>query len=278
MSVGKLVHYGLPLSNVVAAGVATNNITPGRTLELMQFELGGTALTKAMLSLIRIKANGKTIIEGSGTNLEKLNAYRGGYAANAAFMDIPFADYCMGSELDRMVGAFDTSVGILNLTSEVTIAGATAPVITPILVESAQQKDASGNAAPYAALLGKTLQYPFNIANGGQLPITVPFGQANGAIIKRFHVISNGGFMTAAKVKQDGLVIHESVAAENAYMQTKFGKVPQPLMYTIDFVMDGNVRKALDTRDTKSLEWLLTFSAADSGIVLVEYLDTLGNL
>lgn len=278
MSVGKLTHYGLPLSNVVAAGVATANITPGRTIELYQLKLGGTALTKAMLSLIKIKANGKTIIEGSGTNLEKLNAYRGGYTENAAFMDIPFADYSLNNELDRMVGAFDTSRGIANITAEVTVAGATAPVITPILVETGQQKDNEGNAAPYSGLLAKTLQYPFNIANGGKLPITVPFGPQNGAIIKRFHVISNGGFMTGATVKQDGLVIHESIAAENAYMQAKFKRVPQANMYSIDFVIDGNVRKALDTRDSRSLEWLLDFSAADSGTVLVEYLDPLGNL
>jgi hypothetical protein len=84
--------------------------------------------------------------------------------------------------------------------------------------------------------------------------------------------------MTGATVKQDGLVIHESITSENQYLQTKFGRVPQTNMYTIDFVLDGNVAKALDTRDSKSLEWLLTFSGADSGTVLVEYLDPLGNL
>ena len=47
---------------------------------------------------------------------------------------------------------------------------------------------------------------------------------------------------------------------------------------TIDFVLDGNVKKALDTRNARSLEWLFTISAAGSGTVLVEYLDPLGNL
>ena len=37
-------------------------------------------------------------------------------------------------------------------------------------------------------------------------------------------------------------------------------------------------RKALDTRNARSLEWLFDFSAADSGTVYVEYLDPLGNL
>lgn len=276
MAVGKLITYGLPFSNVVPSGTATNQVTPGRTLENFQIKLGGTALTKSMLSLVRVKANGKTIIEGSGTELDKLNAYRGN-ATNAAFLDIHFADYSLNNEFDRMVSAFDTSTGISNITSEVTIAGATAPVLTPILVQSAQQKSRNGEALPFAPLLAKVLRYPFSQATGGRLAVTVPFGAQNGAIIKRLHVL-HGGNMTGATVKQDGLVIHESVADENAYMQTKHGRVPQSNMYTIDFVVDGDIRKALDTRDARSLEWLFDFSAADSGTVIVEYLDLLGNL
>lgn len=276
MSVGKLTRYGLPYSNVVATGIATNNITPGRTLELLTLKLGGTALTKAMIDLVKIKANGKVIIEGSGAQLDKLNAYRG-HASDNAFLDVPFADASMLSEFDRMVSAFDTSQGVLNITTEVSINGATAPQLTPILVESAAQKDRAGAAAPFAQLFRKVLRYPYNIANGGRLPMTVPFGEQNGSIIKRMHVF-HGGAMTGATVKQDGLVIHESVKAENEYHQKRHGRVPQANVYTIDFVADGNIAKALNTKTARSLEWLFDFSAADNGYVLVEYLDTLGNL
>lgn len=275
MSVGKLTRYGLPFSNVTANGTATNQITPGRTLENFRLKLGGT-FTKAMITLLRIKANGKTIIEGSGTQLDMINAYRGESTA-AAFLDLQFADYKMLSEIDRMVGAFDTSLGIQNITTEVTIAGATAPVLTPILVESANQKAPNGDAVPFAGLMSKILSYPFNVSTGGKLAVNVPFGPQSGAIIKRFHVF-HGGQMTGATVKQDGLVIHESVTAENQFGQQKAGRVPQSNVYTIDFVLDGNIKKALDTRDARSLEWLLDFSAASSGTVLVEYIDPLGNL
>lgn len=275
MSVGKLQRYGLPFANVVNSGTATNQITPGRTLELLQLKLGGT-FTKAMITLFKLKANGRTLIEGTGTELDKINAYRG-IANNAAFLDVAFFDEQMFDHLDRQVTSFDTSQGVSNITTEVTIAGATSPVLTPILVESASQKNRTGDAAPYATLVGKILRYPFSIANGGQLPVTVPFGKDSGAIIKRMHVF-HGGNMTGATVKQDGLVVHESVQAENANMQARSGRVPQTNVYTIDFVTDGNIRNALDTRDAKSLEWLMTFSAADNGYILVEYLDTLGNL
>ncbi len=276
MSIGKLIRYGLPFSNVVATGTATNQITPGRTLENFKLKLGGTSLTKAMLTAIKVKANGKVIIEGTGAELEKLNAYRG-ETTNAAYLDIPFADYCLNNEFDRMVSAFDTSLGIANITTEVTVTGATAPTLTPIVVESAAQKSRGGEYQPFAPLVAKVLKYPYNIASGGRLPITVPFGPQNGAIIKRLHVL-HGGNMTGATVKQDGLVIHESLKAENEQEQVRMGRVPQANMYTLDFVVDGDIRKALDTRDAKSLEWLFDFSAADTGSVIVEYIDLLGNL
>lgn len=275
MSVGKLTRYGLPFSNVVANGTATNQITPGRTVETFQLKLGGT-FTKAMITMLKLKANGKVFFECSGSDLDKLNAYRG-EASDAAFLNVPFADFSLDGEIDMMVGAFDTSLGIANITSEVTIVGATAPVLTPILVESAKQTGKDGQTLPFGPIMTKVLRYPFSIATGGTLPVTVPFGPQNGAIIKRLHVF-HGGNMTGATVKQDGLVIHESVKAENEYMQKRHGLVPQANVYTIDFVPDGFVKKALDTRDARSMEWLFTFSAADVGNVYVEYLDTLGNL
>ncbi len=275
MSVGKLTRYGLPFSNVVPSGTATNQVTPGRTLENLRLKLGGTALTKAMVSLFKLKANGKVIMECTGTQLDAINAYRG-EATAAAFLDVQFADYSMIAELDRMVGAFDTSQGISNITSEVTIAGATAPVLTPILIESAQQKARDGTAAPFAGLISKVLSYPFSQSTGGRLAVNLPFGNT-GSIIKRIHVFHTGT-VTGATMKEDGLVIHESVAAENQFDQTKAKRVPQANVYTIDFVLDGNIKKALDTRNARSLEFLLDFSAAGSGTVLVEYLDPLGNL
>ena len=275
MSVGKLTRYGLPYSNVVAAGVATNQITPGRTLESLRLKLGGTTFAKSNISTLKVKANGKVIVDTNGADLDKINAYRG-ITQEANFLPIDFADYSLNNELDRMVGAFDTSVGISNITTEVTISGATAPTLAAILTESAVQKNNKGDAAPYAPLISKLLSYPFSISTGGRLPITVPFGPQSGSIIKRLHVMSST--MTGATVKQDGLVVHESLLVENQNDQKRFKLVPQANMYTIDFCIDGDIRKALDTRDAKSLEWLFDFSAASTGTVYVEYLDPLGNL
>ena len=273
MAVGKLTRKGLPFSNVVPTGIATNIVTPGRTLEVMTLKLGGTSLTKAMLANIRMKANGKVIVEATGAQLDAVNKYRG-ETANAGYLDLNFADMSMLSELDRMVGAFDTSQGIANITTEVEIDGATAPTLEPILLESARS---TPREAAYAGLICKLLSYPWNIANGGRLPVQLPFGPQHGAIIKRMHFFHTGN-MTGITIKQDGLVIHESLTAENEYAQVKAGRVPQSGVYTVDFVLDGNIAKALNTRDAKSLEVLADYSAADNGTILIEYLDPLGNL
>lgn len=275
MPVGKTTRKALPYQNVVAAGTATNQITPGKTITNIQLELGGTALTKAMLSLIEIKANAKTIYIGSGTQIDKMNAYRG-LTANAAYLDIAFEDLVGLDIADRVVGALDTTMGIASLTTEVTIAGASAPTLAAILYEQAPQVQKDGKQSPMAGLIAKTLRYPFSVANGGQQAMNFPFGPKSGAIIKRVHVLNAN--MTGATVKENAVVIHESTTARNQYEQTRMGRVPQAGMYTIDFVIDGDMRKAFDTTRSDSVEWLFDFSAADNGYVLIEYIDRLGNL
>jgi hypothetical protein len=276
MGASKIIRYGLPFSNVTANGVATCQVTPGRTLQTIRLELGGTTFTKAMITNLRVKANGKIIIEGSGTQIDNLNAYRG-QATSANFLDISFLDLTGFDVIDRYVGAFDTSIGIANITIEVTIAGATAPTLQAILIESAAQKDRQGNAAGFAPLIAKILKYPFSQATGGRLAVTLPFGPQSGSVIKRVHVF-NGGNISDVTVKEDGIIFFEQTVAENTFRLTQAGRVVQTNCYTIDFVDQGEVSNALNTTTSKSIEWLLNFSAADSGEILVEYLDPLGNL
>jgi hypothetical protein len=91
MAVGKLLRLGLPFSNVVATGVATASVTPGRTIHRIILKLGGTSLTKAMLTLIKVKANGKVVFEGTGSQIDKLMTYRG-ITANAAYLTLDFSE------------------------------------------------------------------------------------------------------------------------------------------------------------------------------------------
>ncbi|MDR0673508.1 MAG: major capsid protein P2 [Zoogloeaceae bacterium] len=287
MSLGTLVREGLPFSNVVGTGVATSTITPGRSIETFRMKISGTdtgggqnpvvkGFTPEHIRLFRLKANGKVIIEASGAEIQTLQKYRG-QPVSEKFLDIDFTDESMNSRFDREVTNFDTSYGIANLTTEVHIEGANAPVIKPILIESAQKKNSDGTYSNWAALFLKILRYPYSQANGGRLPFQVPFGAQSGAIIKRLHVF-HGGNLEFLTLKQDGLVLFEQSAEENEYRQVKAGRVPQENVFTVDFVVDGSIAEVLNTKDARSLEWLIDFGAADNGTVIVEYVDTLGNL
>lgn len=273
MSVGKIRKYDLPYSNVAASGVATNMIALGRTIEDLTLKLGGASFTKAMITDIKVKANGKPIQQGTGTQFDKINAFRG-EATNAAYLNLPFMDKRGLTEADRMVGAIDSSQ-LQSLTTEITISGATAPTLLSMSNESAPQSTTGG--APVADLIHKVLRYPFSVSAGGQLSVPLPFGPNNGARIKRMH-IEHTGNCTNMLIKQNGNVIHESALAEVQYEQSRWGLVPQTNWYSVDFVMDGNFLKWLDTRDAQTLELYPTFSAADNGFVIVEYVDPLGNL
>lgn len=269
MTIRKIMRQSLPFANVVASGWATAEITPGRTIERIVLKLGGT-FTKAMIAMIRIKANGKVFFEGSGTQIDKLMKYRG-IADNASYLTIDFTELRGRDKLDWLIGAFDTSKGIGNITMEVQISGATSPTLEAYVIESGAQNEA------YAPMLAKVLRYPFSVSVGGKLPIQLPYGQ-NGAVIKRLHFDTLGGLMTGITVKQDGLVIHESIKALNEFLQAEMLRVPQASWYTVDFALDGNQSNAWDARDARSIEVVPEFSAAESGYVLVEYYDTLGNL
>jgi hypothetical protein len=271
MSVGKLLRNGLPFSNVVANGVATASILPGRTIEGIELTLGGT-FTYAHITLVRIKANGKTFYEASGTQIDKINKFQG-LTYPATMLPILFTEIVGRDLVDQMMGAFDTSNGIANITIEVTIAGATSPTLTMSLIESAPQ------ASSVSPIMKKVLRYPWSVAAGGQLPIMLPFGPVNGAVIQRIHIehgVANN--VTACVIKENGVVVHESTKAVNDAHNQMYRGVNQANWYSVDMVVDENVKNAMDTRTDKSLELIPTFGAADSGFVIVEYLDTLGNL
>lgn len=276
MSVGKILRPSLPLSNVAANSTASGNITPGRTIEGILFKCGGTFDVQTHISLLRIKANGKTIVEGTGAQLSAIAEFRGDTHSDS-YLYVDFTESRKGRDfLDQMAGAWDTSLGVANITIEVTIGAATSPTLAVYTVESAPQ---SAVGLPFAGLMTKILRYPYSVATGGAINIPLPFGQVNGAVIKRIHFVEGtAGRITGVVVKQDGVVLHDTLDTDNDFLNVQSKSVNQTGVYTLDFIPDGNLKNGLDTRDARSLEITPTFGQSDNGFVIVEYLDKLGNL
>jgi hypothetical protein len=256
----------LPFFNVVATGVASLSLPLGMTYERIILALGGTAFTKAMITDLKAKINGKVIWQTTGAKLDSLNKYRG-LATDATHLVMDFTEIFARDEVGQSLGAIGTAEGVGTFTLEVTITGATSPTLESWSVLSGPKK---------LGVINKLLTYNQTIGAEGKFPIQLPYGKDGGSIIKRvgfFHAN-----MTELEVKKNGLVIHDTTKAINEYWQTENQKAPQAGLYVADFIVDNNQSGMLVTADAQSMQWNVTTSAADVITVQVEYLDLLGNL
>lgn len=259
-----LTKKNLPFNNVVADGVASISLPLGDTYERIILVLGGTAFTKAMLTDIKVKLNGKVIWQTTGSRLDAINKYKGIFDA-AGLLTLDFTEIKARDEVGQSIGAIPTA-GQANFTLELTIAGATAPTLESYSMVSGPRK---------IGVVKKLLHFPAPQSTGGKFPIQLPYGINGGALFQRVHFHST--VMTGLEVKKNGLVIHESVTAVNEFIQKEFGRVPQTNVYTFDAIVDGNSSQMLPTADATSMEWNVTVSGAGTIDVQVEMLDILTN-
>lgn len=275
----------LPFQNVVATGVATINFANllGYTVEYILLELGGGALTKAMLTDIDIKANAKTIFKDAGSRVDDQNEYRG-ETADAAYLVIPFDESRGRTEVrgnpaaggvvidGEKVGSIDTTFGVASLTGEVTITGAT----TPTLKAYAEVSAAPITDERFRSLIAKQANFTVSPAAAGTFLFDVPQARARGAILKR--IFLHGSTVTGYEVKKNGITIQKvATAAVNTYQQKREGRVPQANVQAIDFIKDGNQSAALNAFNANSMEYYLTVSGAGNVVVVPQFYDPLNN-
>jgi len=265
--------------NVVATGVASARWDKviGRTVNRVILGLAGGALTKAMLTNIRIIANEKPIFEDSGARIDTRMAYRGITAA-AGFLTLDFNEIRAHSNMDKVSGALDTlSSGIKKLSAEVTITGATTPLLTAqaLVEESPQSGDQRFNR-----LIAKVFNKTWNFGAAGEFAFPLSLVRHPLSLIKRVHLF--GTTITAARVKKTNTQnvtdeIFVATDAQNDFIQTEYQRVPQANQFTIDFMPDGDVKEALPLADAVGMEWYVTVSGAGNVVVVPEILDPLEN-
>lgn len=270
-----------PFSNVTANGTATVSLMTGMAYKRIVLKLDKTVggdFTKAHLADIKVKVNGKTIMQASGNDLDRMNRYRGIKEA-AKFLTIDFAEIRARTINGEMLGALDTSK-IQNFTLEVKIAGATSPILEAFAEMDNSQAGSVDRGVEF--ICAKIQQYPVSSATAGKFVIdSLPKG-GNGTLIKRIHVIGPGGvnIVNALTLKQNGIVVFESPDDLNRFRQGEYERTPITDMFTLDFVLDGNQSNMLDTRggDVRNLLLELELSAAGQMYVYVECVDAIGNL
>ena len=88
-----LLIKNLPFTNVVANGVATVSLPVGMSYNRIFLNLGGTSFTKAMITDVKVRLNGKVIFQNTGSRLDLINTYRKrGVSANFLVIDFTEPD------------------------------------------------------------------------------------------------------------------------------------------------------------------------------------------
>lgn len=262
-----LLVKNLPFTNVVANGVASVSLPVGMSYNRIILALGGT-FTKAMITNVKVRCNGKVIFENTGSRLDLINLYRGLTAA-ATYLSIDFTEPRAKSMAEQYLGNINTAQGVSSLTIEVTIAGATSPTL-----------DSYAELGPPAQLgvIAKQIPFTSSFGGAGKFPFKLIDVANKGAIIKRVH-FAHGGNMTTLEVKKNGIVIFDNIpAAVNSFYLGEYQKTMQANLYTFDPCLDNNYANAIKTADMMSMEFNPTFSAADTVTAIIEVLDVLGNM
>ena len=266
-----------PFLNVVASGVATLQVPRyANTVNRFVLALGGTTFTKAMITDIKVKVGARTEYNTSGTRLDAINKYKGIYD-DANFLTIDFTERDAPSIDGKEVGGYDMTAWPDNMNLEITIAGATAPTLSGIMILTPPQGKGAGE------IIHKLLYFPASTSVGGKFPINF---QAKGALIKRAHLFYAGtdwtgttdGNVNRVEVKKNGLVVWDATSRMARFIEQEQRKVPQAKHYCVDFIYDNNASGALTTADAAALEFNAYLTAADALDVYVEVLDLPFNL
>ncbi|HEX7742854.1 MAG TPA: major capsid protein P2 [Sphingobium sp.] len=270
-----------PFQNVVASGVAVCDMNKflGQTLEKIVLDFAGSgALTRSMLTLIQLKANGKVIFETTGANIGSSNLYNG-QTDDATKLKIDFMDRKAVTVNARQVGAIDLSQasGVANLRLEVTIAGATTPILSGVADVSPVSADPA--EAGIRPLVCRRHRATVVIGAAGTFAIPVPHIDPAGGGSNYRRVYCFSANMTALKAVRDGVTEFELTKAQNQFNQVDNFKSPQASLVVFDPVQDGQLAgRTWDTRQgvVRSAQFYGTFSAGETITVETEELITLG--
>lgn len=279
-----------PVLGVVATGsfTLTSRKVLGNVIERVILELGGTSLTKAMITNLVVRLNGKVILGPiSASNLDVENRYLT-LVNDAARLTIDFTELVSRSIQGQLMGAIDTDAsGVTDFTIEGTITGATAPT----MVAYAQLRAPSslsperGFDPRTRALIRALVPTTVTETAAGEFQHDLNYGSKGNALIKRVFVHST--ILTAFRVKRDSLEMFELVTqALGEFITEENGRQWQTNLFIYDPLQDGNQPDAVPTRVVTpqgtareaNFEWLFTVSGAGTHTVLSDIYTTLADL
>lgn len=265
-----------PFQNVANSGVAIGDLNKflGTVLEKITLVLGGT-FTRAMISKIELKANGKVIYETDGTKLEASNVYNGA-VTDVTILKLDFMDRKAITVNARQAGAIDLSVGsgITQLRMEVTIAGATNPTLNGFADVSPPTADPA--EAGIRGLIARRHRATYVVGAAGTFALPIPHLDPAGGGSNYRRIFLYAANCTAIKTMREGVTEHELTKAQNEAAQKDNFKSPQANLIVFDPVQDGQLSgRTWDTRPVsgvRSAQFYATFSAGETITIETEEL------
>lgn len=265
-----------PFENVIASGTAVLPRLPrGMMYQTIYFELGGT-FTQAQMSAIRINANGKTIVNITGTHLDTINNYDR-LKDTSTFLAFHFGDPTLQDAVASQLGALDTSRGIEELGIEVDIGAATNPTLKAFADVLPPSPKGDSWAGFFKSVI-KTVHAP---AAAGDFALNVGLGSRAGGFIRRVHFFHTN--MTYLQVKRDGVNLQDTIStAELAYMNEQRWRTAQSGLMVYDPIasqhMEGLVPTLRQDGNGAAFEFVATTSASDTVTAYTELLAPLANI
>lgn len=258
-----------PFSNVVASGIAICDMNKllGGVLEKLTLTLGGTTFTRAMITKIELKANGKVIWESDGTKVDAGNMYMKG-TADVTICKIDFMDRMARTVNAFQAGAIDLSAksGITSLRMEVTTSGATAPTLVGVADVSPPTDDPAEGGIRWVMARRHRATVVIGAAGTFALPIPHLDPAGGGSNYRRIYFYSAN--MTAIKTMREGVTEHDLTKLQNEACQKDNYRVPQASLIVFDPVQDGQMQgRTWDTRPNsgvRSAQFYGTFSAGET--------------
>ena len=240
-----------------------------RSLHGLMFERGGGAFTNAHIDNVRVRVDGKDVVNGiTGAQLNDLNEYDVlPDVTNYTFLF--FGDPTARTIRGQHLGDIDFSIYRKPLEIEIDIGAATTPTLQVYaLVGPPKLQMGIGynelEAAQFRALIRSIIQPAAAVT---RKTYGISLGSGPGGRIRRLDFFHSN--LTSVELTKQSLIKHEdlTIAANNAIAQ-QFARAPQSGLYVLDAVVDGNQGEAIQTVNSDGRPWNLqvaiTASAADT--------------
>lgn len=259
----------LPQFPSVAASAISTLVTDrllDRSIHALVFKRGGTAFTNAHLSNLRVRLDGKDVVNGiTGAQLVDANEYEG-LVDVTNYTVLPFGDLAARTIRGQHLGDIDCSIYRKPLEIEVGIGAATAPTLD-VFALCGPPKLAMGigydanEAAQLRALIRTVIQPAAAITRKSY---GLSLGSGAGARLRRAYLyhtnLTSVEFLKNSQRKWDDVP-----AALNSAIAQQFARTPQAGLYVLDRIMDGNQGEAETTVKADGTPWSLELNVTTSG-------------